>query len=271
MAETLKRKLYDVLVETADESLPDRLIAAGLMILILANVVVVMLETVDELQGPYRRFFAIFETISVIVFSVEYLIRIWIINLNPNFAGAVRGRLKYAFTPMALIDLASIMPFYLPLALSVDLRILRILRLFRVFRLLKMARYVESLNTLQRVLRAKRAELAITFLMIVILLVLASSAMYVAENSAQPDKFPNIPAALWWGVITLTTIGYGDIYPVTAGGKIIGGFIAFMGIGLFALPAGILASGFSEEVHRKQEERAARKLAGQKKTKETKN
>jgi voltage-gated potassium channel len=121
-----------------------------------------------------------------------------------------------------------------------------------------MARYVESLNTLHRVLRAKKAELAITLLMIVILLVLASSAMYVAENNAQPDKFPNIPAALWWGVITLTTIGYGDIYPITPVGKIIGGFIAFMGIGLFALPAGILASGFSEEVQKRHERKRAK-------------
>lgn len=255
MTRTLKRRLYDVLVETEDESLADRLIAAALMILILANVVVVMLETVDGLEGPYRKFFRTFEVVSVVIFSVEYLIRIWIINLNPNFAGPVKGRLKYAFTLMALIDLASIIPFYLPLALSVDLRMLRILRLVRIFRLLKMARYVESLDTLQRVLRAKKAELAITLLMIVILLVLASSAMYVAENSAQPDKFPNIPAALWWGVITLTTIGYGDIYPITPAGKIIGGLIAFMGIGLFALPAGILASGFSEEVHRRQDEK----------------
>ena len=255
MISGIKRRLYDVLIETEDESLPDRVIAAGLMILILANVVVVMLETVDELEVPYRRYFRAFEIFSVVIFSVEYLIRLWIINLNPDFRGPIRGRLKYVLSPMALIDLASILPFYLPIAVSVDLRMLRILRLFRVFRLLKMARYVESLNTLHRVFRAKRAELSITLLMILILLVLASSAMYVAETGAQPDKFPNIPAALWWGVITLTTIGYGDIYPITTVGKIIGGFIAFMGIGLFALPAGILASGFSEEIHRKQEEK----------------
>lgn len=263
MAGRIKTRLYDVLVETEDEGLPDRVIAAGLMILILANVIAVMLETVDSIEVPYRSFFRAFEVVSVSIFTVEYLIRVWIINLNPNFSGAVRGRLKYVFTPMALIDLASILPFYLPIAFSFDLRMLRILRLFRIFRLLKMARYVESLNTMHRVLRAKRSELAITLIMIVILLVLASSAMYVAEHGAQPDKFPNIPAALWWGVITLTTIGYGDIYPITPLGKVIGGLIAFMGIGLFALPAGILASGFSEEVQRRQDERMRAKTAGE--------
>lgn len=259
MTRTIKRRFYEVLVETEDESLADRIIAAALMLLILANVIVVMLETVDELEAPYRRYFRAFEVISVAIFSAEYVSRIWVIDLHPNFRGAVRGRLKYALTPMALIDLAAVLPFYLPVALIVDLRILRILRLFRIFRLLKMARYVESLNTFHRVLRAKKAELAVTLLMILILLVLASSAMYVAETGAQPDKFPNIPAALWWGVVTLTTIGYGDVYPITPAGKIIGGFIAFMGIGLFALPTGILASGFSEEVHRRQDEKRQRK------------
>jgi voltage-gated potassium channel len=255
----IKKSLYDVLIETEDESLGDRIIATALMLLILANVVVVMLETVDELEVPYRKFFRTFEIISVLVFSVEYACRVWVINLHPNFSGTVRGRLKYVFTPMAFIDLASILPFYLPLAVNVDLRMLRVLRLFRIFRLLKMARYVESINTFHRVLRAKKAELAVTLLMITILLILASSAMFVAENGAQPDKFPNIPASLWWGVITLTTIGYGDVFPITPAGKIIGGFIAFMGIGLFALPTGILASGFSEEVHRRQDEKRQRK------------
>lgn len=259
MTHTIKRRLYDVLIETEDESLGDRVVAAALMLLILANVVVVILETVDELEAPYRKYFYAFEIISVTIFSIEYLIRIWVINLHPNFRGAVRGRLKYALTPMALIDLASVMPFYLPVALSADLRMLRILRLFRIFLLFKMARYVESINTFHRVLRAKKAELAVTLVMILILLVLASSAMYVAENAAQPDKFPNIPAALWWGVITLTTIGYGDVFPITPVGKIIGSFSAFMGSGLFALPTGILASGFSEEVHRRQDEKRQRR------------
>lgn len=255
MAGRLKTRLYDVLVETEDEGLPDRIIAVGLMILILANVIAVMLETVDEIEVPYRRYFRAFEFVSVGIFTIEYLIRLWIANLNPNFHGSVRGRLRYVLTPMALVDLVSILPFYLPIALTVDLRILRILRLFRVFRLFKMARYVESLNTLHRVFKAKKTELAITLLMLMILLVFASSAMYVVENGAQPDKFPNIPATLWWGVITLTTVGYGDIYPITPLGKAIGGLIAFMGIGLFALPAGILASGFSEEVQRRQSQK----------------
>lgn len=253
MMRRLKRQLYDVLVETEDNSLADRIVAACLMTLILANVFAVMLETVKELEVPYAKYFHAFEVFSVAIFTLEYLVRLWIADLKPAYATPVKGRIRYALTPMALIDIASILPFYLPIAFAVDLRILRVLRLFRVFRLFKMTRYVESLHTLQAVFKAKKSELLITLLMITMLLVFASSAMYTAENAAQPDKFPNIPATLWWGVITLTTIGYGDIYPITPMGKIIGGIISFLGIGLFALPAGILASGFSEQVQKRQE------------------
>jgi voltage-gated potassium channel len=151
---------------------------------------------------------------------------------------------------MALVDLFAILPFYLPFIIPFDLCALRALRLVRLFRLFKMSRYVEALTTLDDVIKAKKEELAVTLAMILILLILASSAMYIAETDAQPDKFPNIPATLWWGVVTLTTIGYGDIYPVTPLGKVIGGLIAFLGIGLFALPAGILAAGFAEEVQK---------------------
>jgi len=158
-----------------------------------------------------------------------------------------------------LVDLAAILPFYLPLGFNIDLRMLRILRVFRVFRMFKMTRYVESLNTLDEVFKAKKSELIVTLLMILILLVFASTAMYAVENQAQPDKFTSIPETLWWGVITLTTIGYGDVYPITSLGKIIGGLIAFLGIGLFALPTGILASGFAEQVQKRQEERASRR------------
>ncbi len=212
-----------------------------------------MLETVKSLEQRYASIFYGFELLSIIVFSVEYLLRLWVAPLNPKYENPITGRLRYMVSPMALIDLVAILPFYLPLAVTVDLRLLRLLRLFRMFRLFKMTRYVESLRTFHRVFVAKKEERLITALMIFLLLVFASSAMYFVENEAQPDKFPNIPETLWWGVVTLTTIGYGDVYPVTPVGKVIGGVIAFLGIGLFALPAGILASGFTEELRKRQE------------------
>jgi voltage-gated potassium channel len=250
---SLKEKVYDVLIDVEVDKRADRVVALFLMLLIIANGLAVMLETVKALEIKYSRYFYLFELVSVGVFTVEYLLRLWAITLNPIYKHPLRGRLRYLLTPMALIDLAAILPFYLPIALTIDLRILRLLRLFRIFRLFKMTRYVESIRTFQNVFRAKKAELTLTLVLIFLLLVFASSAMYAVENEAQPDKFSSIPETLWWGVITLTTIGYGDIYPITPPGKIIGGIIAFLGIGLFALPAGILASGFSEELQKRRD------------------
>lgn len=132
---------------------------------------------------------------------------------------------------------------------SFDMRFIRGIRLFRLIRLLKIGRYSSSLRTLINVLKRKKEELIISVFSIFILLIIVSSLMYFIEHKAQPEAFSSIPASMWWGIITLTTVGYGDVYPVTIVGKLYGSFIAFLGIGLFALPAGILASGFAEEIH----------------------
>jgi voltage-gated potassium channel len=249
----LKEKVYDILIDVEVDKRADRLVALFLMLLIITNGLAVMLETVKALEIRYSHYFYLFELVSVAVFTLEYLLRLWAITLDPVYKDPLTGRLRYALSPMALTDLAAILPFYLPIALTIDLRLLRLLRLFRIFRLFKMTRYVESMRTFQNVFKAKKSELTLTLVLIFLLLIFASSAMYAVENEAQPDKFSSIPETLWWGVITLTTIGYGDIYPVTPLGKIIGGIIAFLGIGLFALPAGILASGFSEELQKRRD------------------
>lgn len=248
MLKRLKYRTYDILVETDDGNLTDRVVAVILLILIFVSSAAVVLETVDEYNEAYGSIFRAIELVSVTVFSIEYLLRLWIAPLNPNYSKPITGRIKYAFSLMALVDLMAILPAFLPVIFPTDLRILRFLRTFRLFRLLKMSRYVESLNTLDNVIRAKKEELTVIAAMILMLLLFSSSLIYLVENEAQPDKFPSIPAAMWWGVATLTTVGYGDIFPVTPLGKILSGFIAFLGIGMFALPTGILASGFAEEI-----------------------
>jgi voltage-gated potassium channel len=144
----------------------------------------------------------------------------------------------------------AILPFYLPMIITLDLRFIRAVRLFRLVRIFKMGRYSESLRLLENVFKEKKEALLITIFMVFILLVIASSLMYFVENEAQPEVFSSILKAMWWGVATLTTVGYGDIYPVTLIGKILGGAIAILGIGMFALPAGILGSGFVEQIQR---------------------
>lgn len=252
MYEKLKYRVYDILVETDDGELVDRIVAVILMILILINALAVVLETVDDYNQRFGAIFYAIEIVSVTIFTIEYLLRLWVAPLTPQFSGRF-GRLRYAFTLMALVDLLAVLPAFLPLVFTFDLRILRFLRLFRLFRLFKLSRYVRSLNTLDDVVRSKREELIVMFVMIAMLLLFSSSMMYVVETEAQPDKFPDIPSSLWWGVATLTTVGYGDVFPVTPLGKFLGGLIALLGIGMFALPTGILASGFAEEIRRQHE------------------
>lgn len=214
------------------------------MLLIIANVIAVMLETVNPLYEAYGREFYTFEVISVAIFTIEYAGRLWAATEHPDYEHWLWGRLRYALSPFMLIDLIAILPFYL-VAMG-NMRMLRALRLLRFLRLLKLTRYSESLQLLKDAARMKREELVITGFVGLILLLLASSMMYFAERSAQPEAFSSIPAALWWGVITLTTVGYGDIHPVTTLGQFLGTIVAVIGVGLFALPSSILASGLIE-------------------------
>lgn len=257
MLEKLKIRVYDILVETDDNETVDRVIAVFLMLLILINALTVVLETVDDLNRRYGSIFYAIEVVSIAIFTVEYFLRLWVAPLDPRYAAPFRGRIRYAFSLMAIVDLLAVLPAFLPLIFTVDMRIVRFLRIFRLFRLFKMSRYVDSLNTLDDVVRSKREELLVTLVMIGMLLLFSSSLMYFVETEAQPDKFPDIPSAMWWGVATLTTVGYGDVFPVTPLGRLLGGFIALLGIGMFALPTGILASGFAEEIKKRQKKDAA--------------
>lgn len=252
MFEKLKIRVYDILVETDDNEAVDRVVAVFLMLLILLNALTVVLETVDDLNQRFGSIFYAVEVVSIAIFTAEYLLRLWVAPIDPRYAKPFWGRIRYAFTLMAMVDLLAILPAFLPLIFTVDLRIIRFLRIFRLFRLFKMSRYVESLNSLDDVVRSKKEELLVTLVMIAMMLLFSSSLMYVVETEAQPDKFPDIPSAMWWGIATLTTVGYGDVYPITPLGKVLGAFIALLGIGMFALPTGILASGFAEEIKRRQ-------------------
>ncbi len=164
---------------------------------------------------------------------------------SPDFSAPIVGRLRLAVTPLALVDLFAILPFYLPFV-GLDLRFIRIVRLLRFFHVAKLARYSTALRTLQTVLKAKKQELLVCLSLAAILLVLASSLMYYVE----PKRFSSIPAAMWWGVATLTTVGYGDTFPVTALGRLLGWVVAILGIGMFALPTAILGGGFVEQLRK---------------------
>lgn len=250
MQTTLKRALFELVDAEYDDQDATRFLNLGMLILISLNVAASILETNAELYSRYNISFDVFEAFSVAIFTLEYVVRIWTCTEYPEYRNPVSGRLRFALSSFMLIDLISFLPFYVPIW-GLDLRTIRVIRLFRLFRLMKMGRYSRSISTLQKVLRTKKEELGLTIFSGAIVLIIASSLLYIAEHDAQPDRFASIPDAMWWGAITLTTVGYGDVYPVTPVGKIIGALIAMLGIGLFALPAGIIASGFAAELQAK--------------------
>jgi len=220
--------------------------------LILVNVVTVILETVRDIHEAYFFLLSIIDVVSIAIFTVEYIIRVWICTLNPAYSRPVTGRLRYMVSGYAVIDLLAFLPFYIPFFIPIDLRILRILRLFRLIRVLKLGRYSEAMKTFLLVLDKSKEKMLLALSILFIILVLASSMMYYAEHDAQPDKFDSIPAAMWWAIVTLATVGYGDIFPITPLGKFIGGLVVVTGIAIFALPAAILSAGFIEEIQEKK-------------------
>lgn len=248
----MKQRIYHILSVSKKTGDISWYFDAFIITLIILNVIAIVLESIKALRLEYQSAFYFFELFSVVVFSIEYILRVWTANLNPAFQNPITGNIRYACTPLAIIDLLAFLPFYLPF-FGADLRLLRILRIFRIFRLFKIARYVTALALIGKVVKQKKEELVISLIFTVFLLLITSTLMYYVENEAQPESFSSIPETMWWGIATLTTVGYGDVYPVTALGRFLGGVIAIIGIGLFALPTGILASGFSEELSRNKE------------------
>lgn len=249
---TLRARIYRIIECSDPDDWKGQWFDCFMIVLIITNVLAVILETVAEIAAAYATFFYLFELFSVSVFTVEYGLRMWSVVENQDeegFRHPVKGRIKYAMTPMALIDLMAIAPFFLAFIFSADLRFMRI---FRLLRLLKLTRYSTAIHTLWAALMSQRRALGAALVIIFILLVFSSSIIFLMEKEAQPEAFSSIPAAMWWGLATLTTVGYGDITPVTAVGKVFGAFIMVLGVGMFALPAGILATGFSNEIRKRE-------------------
>jgi voltage-gated potassium channel len=242
--DNIQGTVYTLLESPADSNRLRKIIIYFIATLIILNVAVVILETVNGLYLEFTTFFSLFDLFTVIVFSTEYILRVWCCVKNPLYASPLRGRVRFALSPYALIDLVALTPFYLPLIIPIEFRLLRMLRLLRIFRVLRLGRYSNAFSTLVDVMKSKKEEMVVATIMVVIILVIASSALYMVERDAQPEEFGSIPDAMWWAVVTLATVGYGDVYPITPLGKFLGALIALTAIGLFALPAGILASGF---------------------------
>ena len=220
-----------------------------LITLIIFNIIAVLLETVDSIYDKYSLEFLIFERFSTVIFLVEYILRIWVCVEEKIKKNKLITRLKYASTWPAIIDLLAVLSGLLPMLFEVDLRILRALRMLR---LLKFSRYFKVMNLLLGVLKEEKQSFLAAMFLLTIAMLVASTGIYMFEKDAQPGKFGSIPEAMWWAIATLTTIGYGDVTPITGMGKFFGAIIAIIGIGVVALPSGILASGFTDQLKRRQ-------------------
>lgn len=221
-----------------------------LVAIIVTSVTAVVLETVESLASGYRALFAAIEFLTVAAFTVEYVLRLWTAPEGNRSASTAPGaaRIGYAKSAFGVIDLLAILPAFANLILPIPADGLRILRLLR---LLKIARYAPGLPLFVAVIRNESRPLFAALLVMVVLLVLESSIMFVLERDAQPERFASIPHAMWWAMVTMATVGYGDVAPVTPLGKVFGGLVMIIGIAMFAVPAGILATGFATEIRKR--------------------
>ena len=214
-------------------------------VLIIANIIAMILESHEFIKYRFEKSFYYFELISIIIFTLEYFYRIYI-SYNKSKWKGVRS---YVFSFFGLVDFISILPFYIKQFVLIDGRFFRILRLFRLSRIFKLGRDSKSLKLFIKAISAVQNELKFTFFLSLLCILFSASAIYFLENEAQPEIFSSITASLWWATVSLATVGYGDVVPITTWGKIFAGFISLIGIGIVAIPTGIISASFVEEIH----------------------
>lgn len=242
-----KKRVFEIIQASTEHDLTSKIFDICLIVLVLINVCLVIADTFN-LPDKVRTVSYYIEVISVIIFTIEYFLRIWTADLLYPKNNWFVAKIKYIFSFLAIIDLLAILPFYLPFLITIDLRVLRMLRIIRLFRVFKINRYTNALSSIVKVFKNKQNELLSSIFVVLLLMIVASVLMYSVENKAQPEVFRNAFDALWWALATLTTVGYGDIYPITVLGRILSAVIAILGIGLVAVPTGIISAGFMENI-----------------------
>src|SRR6266567_4744749 len=245
----LKRRLAEVLEEQVGDR-PGRIVGRLIVLLILVNLAAVTLESVPNLAARYGMLFSTIEVVSLLVFTVEYLVRIWVAGEHPaqRHLQASKARWRYILSPAGVIDLLSVLPFWFAFVLPTDLRVLL---MFRIMRFLKLARYSPGMRSLLDALYAERRALFGCFIILLGATLISATAMHLVEQHAQPDKFGTIPDAMWWAIVTLGTVGYGDVVPATPLGKLVSVFAIVGGLAMIALPVAIISTAFADEVRRR--------------------
>lgn len=251
----VQQRLFEILESPKSDDAASRATNRVLVALILANIAAVILESVGVLHEKYGGAFQILEAVSLAIFVLEYLSRVWIAPCSEKFDSPIVGRLKYVCSPLALVDLAAILPPLLT-GFTSDFRFLRALRVLRLLRIGKLTRYSRSLQIVRSAVSETANQLMAVAAILVVIVIISSGLMYVVEHPAQPERFSTVFSSMWWTLETLTMITYDDMAPITPVGKFLGVMIGLVGIGMFAMPAGILASAFIDQLKRRSQERA---------------
>lgn len=246
----VRRRIYEILEQAMPDDRVSRYVHAALVVLTVGSVGSVVFESVPDYAQNYGGVFLAIELVTVAAFSLEYVLRLWIAPIHPPYRRLpiMRVMARHVFSLPALIDLLTILPFYLALVTPADLRALIV---FRIFRFLKLARYSPGIRSLYEAIVNERRALMACIVILAALILVSASLMHLIEHDAQPTKFGTIPDAMWWAVVTLTTVGYGDVVPITPLGKMVAGLISILGLGMLALPVGIIATSFAEVIHRR--------------------
>lgn len=255
MYHRVKKHVHVLLHPTLGNSRWDKFINIFLISLILLNLIAVILETEHDIYSRHQTFFHYFDLFSVIIFSIEYVLRVWSCTHDKKYRHWFWGRLRYMASWEGLIDLAAILPYFLHIMQIFDLRVLRLIRVLRFFRIFRLTSYMKSTKMIANVFKSRIQELLLSLILSVGLIIISACLVYFAEHIAQPDSFSSIPKTLWWSVVTLTTTGYGDMVPVTLVGRLLTGIIMLIGVAFFALPAGIITAGFLEEMRSQRKPR----------------
>ncbi len=248
---TLRTKTYQILEGNISKNLISKIINLSLILLIMGNVLAVIFESEVDFHQVYHQEFILFELISLSIFCFEYVLRVWCCVESSAYQNITnfKARINYIISPMALIDLISILPFLIALFFTIDLRVLR---LIRVLRLLKLTHYFKGFNIFIVVITKELKSITAAMMVMWFLIIIAASLMHSIEGNIQPEVFGSILQSMWWSVVTMTTVGYGDVVPVTVLGKVVSTFIMLVGVGLVALPAGMLAARFGEELRERK-------------------
>ncbi len=251
--------MFDQLAAGGHEDPASRAVDATIVALIVLTLAAVVLSTVATVDQRIGWLLDVILVLGVLAFTAEYGFRLWSCTCEEAYADPVHGRVRFALTPLALVDALALVPFYVALVAQIvtlgSASVSPVLQLFLLLLFLKLARYSHALRTLGRVLYKRRGELGAVLIVDLVLLVAVSSAMFFVEGDVQPEAFSSIPETMWWGLVTMTTVGYGDITPVTTAGRVIASLAALLGVAMFALPAGVLGAGFTEAFQEAREEK----------------